>query len=52
MLDQFYSKQEAMKTSEAMDTPYTQISEQKLFIDSLAIKLKEFQEQWDQISKQ
>ena len=35
-----------------MDTPYNQIYEQKLLIDYLAIKLKEFQEQWDQRSKQ
>ena len=52
MLDQYYPKQEPMKTSEAMDTPYNQRSEQKILIDSFAIKLKEFQEQRDQRSKQ
>ena len=41
-----------MKTSEAMDTTYNKISDrqQKLLIDSLAIKLKESQELWDQRS--
>ena len=29
MLDQYYPKQEPMKTSEAMDTPYNQRSEKK-----------------------
>ena len=37
IFDPFYSKHEAI------DTPYNQISDQKLFIDSLSIKLKEFQ---------
>ena len=32
-----------MKTSEAMDNPYNQISEKKLLIDPLSIELKEFQ---------
>ena len=35
-----------------MDTPYNQRSEPKLLIDSSEIKMKEFQEQWDQINKQ
>ena len=43
MLDQSYSKQEVMKTSEAMNNTYNQISEQKLLIYSAAIELKEFQ---------
>ena len=42
----FYSKHEAL------DPPYNQISEQKLWINSLAIELKEFQEKSDQRSKQ
>ena len=51
MLDMSYSKQEVMKTSEAMDTLYNQRYEQKILVDSFAIKLKEFQEKWDQRSK-
>ena len=35
-----------------MDTPYNQRYEQNMLIDSVAIELKEFQEQWDQRSKQ
>ena len=46
ILDPFYSKHEAI------DPPCNQISEQKFFIDSLAIELKEFQEKWNQRSKQ
>ena len=52
MLDHSYSKQESIKISEAMDTPYNQRYEQKLLIYSFSIKIKEFQEQWDQTSKQ
>ena len=39
MLNELYSKQEAIKTSESIDTPYKQISDrqQKLLIDLLAI---------------
>ena len=35
-----------MKAYEAMDIPYNQRYEQKLFIGSLAIELRDFQEQW------
>ena len=49
---QFYRKKEVIKKSKAMHTPYNQIPEQKILIDSLAIKLKQFQEKWDQRSKQ
>ena len=45
IFDPWYSK------DEAIDPPYNQIYEQKLLIDSLAIELKKFQEQWDQRSK-
>ena len=51
-LDHFYSEKKATKKYEAMDNPYNQIPEQKLFIDYLSIELKEFQEQWYQRSKQ
>ena len=37
---------------EAIDPPYNKIYEQKLLIDSLATKIKEFQEKWDKRSKQ
>ena len=46
VFDPFYSKREAIYP------PYNQISEQKILINSLAIKLKEFQEQWYQRGKQ
>ena len=38
VLDHFYSKQEAMKISEAMDTPHDQISDKQqiIFIGSLS----------------
>ena len=42
----FYSKHEAI------DPPYNQRPEKKLLIDSLAIKLKDFQEQCDQRRQQ
>ena len=42
---QFYWKQDVMETSEAMYIPYNQRSKQKLMIDSIAIKLEDFQEQ-------
>ena len=43
-LDTFYSKQEVMKLSEAMDTPYDQRTDkqQRLLIDSLFKKLTVF----------
>ena len=43
VFDRLYSKQEAIKTPEAMDTPNNKIYEQKLLTDSFAIKLKGFQ---------
>ena len=54
MLDQFYSKQEVMKISEAMDTPYYQRynKKHKLLIYYLVNKLEVFRKQRDQIIKQ
>ena len=54
MLDHFYSKQEALKISEATNTPYDKISDKqhKKFIDSLANKLIFSREKYDQIFKQ
>ena len=54
MLDHFYSKQEALKISYAMNTPYDKRSynQQKLLIDSLANKLNLFREKSYQIFKQ
>ena len=40
IFNQFYRKQEVIKTSEAMDTTYNQRYEQKILIDSLDIELK------------
>ena len=46
IFDPFYSKHVSIYP------PYNQRYEQKLLIYPLVIELKEFQEQWDKISKQ
>ena len=46
IFDPFYSKQETIYP------PYNKRYEQKIFIDYLYIQLKDFQEKWDQVSKQ
>ena len=54
MLYCFYSKQEALKISESMNTPYAQISDKqhKILVDSMSNELKLFREESDQIFKQ
>ena len=54
MLDHFYSKQEALKISYAMNTPYDKRSDKwkNILIDTFAIELEVFQDQCCQISKQ
>ena len=47
-LDHFFSKQEALKITEAMDTPYNQISDKqyKLLIVSLSKKYGVLRAMW------